>query len=166
MRNDVLLEIATFLARRWSANSRVVIVLKQNTIPISKPEKNQIILPALDYYPGTSFQKYRQWRVALWYESMRMRYSTKVLSYEHAFGFLLNTVETKRVEILGLKEWNGMTKEVIFNEGISWLSRPLLNSLYGKYKIVEAFSQYFLTGYLKGELYGSLFDKVKNGSEL
>jgi hypothetical protein len=166
MRNDVLLDIATFLARRWSANSKVVIVLKKNTMPISKPEKNQIILPALDYYPGTSFQKYRQWRVALWYESMRMRYSTKVLSYEHAFGFLLNTVETKRVEILGLKDWNGMTKEVIFNEGISWLSRPLLNSLYGKYKIVEAFSQYFLTGYLKGELYGSLFDKVKNGSEL
>ena len=59
-----------------------------------------------------------------------------------------------------------MIKEIIFNEGISWLSRPLLNSLYGKYKIVEAFSQYFLTGYIKGELFGSEFDRVKKASDL
>jgi hypothetical protein len=165
MRNDTLLDIATFLARRWSGNSKVVIVLTQDKIPTAKPDKNQIVLPLSNYYPGTDFQKYRQWRVALWYESMRMLYSTKVLSYEHAFGFLLNTLETKRVEILGLHDWRGMINELIFNEGISWLSRPLLNSIYGRYKIVEAFSQYFLTGYLKGELYGSEFDRVKKASD-
>ena len=48
-----------------------------------------------------------------------------------------------------------MENEVIFNEGISWLSRPLLNSLYGKHKVIEAFSQYLITGYVKGELFGS-----------
>lgn len=165
MRNDVLLDIATFLAKRWSGNSKIVIVLTQDKIPIAKPEKNQIVLPLLNYYPGTDLQKYRQWRVALWYESMRMRYSTKVLSYEHAFGLLLNTIETKRVEHLGLTEWEGMINELIFNEGISWLSRPLLNSIYGRYKIVEAFSQYFLTGYIKGELYGSEYDRMKNASD-
>jgi hypothetical protein len=165
MRNDVLLDIATFLARRWSGNSKIVIVLSEDKIPISKPDKNQIILPLINYYPGTDFQKYRQWRVALWYESMRMHYSTKVLSYDHAFGLLLNTIETKRVEFLGFREWEGMVKEIIFNESISWLSRPLLNSLYGRYKVVEAFSQYFLTGYLKGEVFGSEFDRVKKASE-
>ena len=165
MRNDVLLEIATFLARRWSGNSKIVIVLSQDTAPISKPDKNQIIVPLINYYPGNDFQKYRQWRVALWYESMRMLYSTKVLSYDHAFGLLLNTIETKRLEILGLREWEGMIKEIIFNESISWLSRPLLNSLYGRHKVVEAFSQYFLTGYLKGELFGSEFDRVKKASD-
>ena len=92
---------------------------------------------------------------------MRMRYSTKVLSYEHAYGFILNTIETKRVEILGLKDWQGMLNELIYNEGISWLSRPLLNSLYGSYKKIEAFSQLFLTGYFKGELFGREFEKVK-----
>lgn len=161
MRNDILLDIATFLARRWSGNGKVSIILMPDKVPTAKPDKNQIILPLLNYYPGTEFQKYRQWRVALWYESMRMRHSTKVLSYEHAFGFLLNTIESKRIEILGLREWEGMNDELIFNEGISWISRQLLNSIYGRYKIAEAFSQYFLTGYIKGELFGGEFDKVK-----
>ena len=87
MRNDVLLDIATFLARRWSGNPKVVIILVPDKAPTAKPDKNQITLPTLHYFPGTDFQKYRQWRVALWYESVRMKYSTKVFSYEHAFGW-------------------------------------------------------------------------------
>ncbi|MFL6403031.1 MAG: VWA domain-containing protein [Nitrososphaeraceae archaeon] len=165
MRNDVLLDVATFLARRWSGNSKIVISLTRDITPTAKPEKSQIILPVIDYFAGTDFQKYRQWRVSLWYESMRMTYSSKVLSYEHAFGFLLNTIEKKRVEFLGLQQWQGMVKEIIFNDSISWLSRPLLNSLYGRHKIVEAFSQYFLTGYIKGELFGSEFNRVKTSSD-
>jgi hypothetical protein len=165
MRNDVLLDIATFLARRWSGNERVTVALVPDKAPAAKPDKGQIMLPLLNYYPGTDFQKYRQWRVALWYESMRMRFSTKVQSYEHAYGFVLNTVETKRVEILGLRVWEGMEGELVFNEGISWMSRQLLNSIYGKSKIAEAFSQYFLTGYLKGELFGGEFDRVKQASD-
>src|ERR671922_1252270 len=165
MRNDVLLDIATFLARRWSGNDKVVIILMPDKSPTTKLDKNQIIIPLLNYYPGTDFQKYRQWRVALWYESMRIKRSAKVLSNEHAFGFLLNTLETKRIEILGLREWEGMADELLFNESISWMSRQLLNSIYGRYKITEAFSQYFLTGYLKGELYGGEFEKVKKASD-
>lgn len=165
MRNDVLLDIATFLARRWSGNKKVVVILVPDKTPTAKPDKNQIMLPLLNYYIGTNFQKYRQWRVALWYESMRIRYSTKVQSYEHAHGFILNTVETKRIEILGLRGWEGMENEILFNEGISWISRQLLNSIYGKAKIAEAFSQYFLTGYLKGELFGGEFDRVKNATD-
>ena len=115
MRNDVLLDIATFLARRWSSNGKVIIILVPDRVPTAKPDKNQLMLPLLNYYPGTDFQKYRQWRVALWYESMRMKHSRKVLSYEHAFGFLLNTLETKRIEILGLREWQGMESELMFN---------------------------------------------------
>ncbi|HVX02680.1 MAG TPA: VWA domain-containing protein [Nitrososphaera sp.] len=163
MRNDVLLDIATFLARRWSGNDRTVVALAPDKPPATRPDKGQITLPALAYfYVGTDFQRYRQWRVALWYESMRMRHSTKVLSNEHAFGFLLNTLETKRVEILGLCDWEGMENELIFYEGISWQSRQLLNTIYGRYKIAEAFSQYFLTGYARGELFGGEMEKVQN----
>jgi hypothetical protein len=165
MRNDTLLDIATFLARRWSSNGKVMIMLVPDKPPAARPDKNQIMLPLLNYFPGTDFQKYRQWRIALWYESMRMRHSTKVQSYEHAHGFILNTVEKKRVEILGLREWEGMLNELVFNEGISWISRQLLNSIYGKYKIAEAFSQYFLTGYLKGELFGAEHDRVKKATD-
>jgi hypothetical protein len=162
MRNDILLDIATFLARRWSGNDRVTLALAPDRPPASKPDKNQMALPTLSYYVGTDFQKYRQWRVVLWYESMRMCHSSKVLSNEHAFGFLLNTLETKRVEILGLRDWEGMENELIFYEGISWQSRQLLNTIYGRYKIAEAFSQYFLTGYIKGELFGGELEKVQN----
>ena len=165
LRNDVLLDISTFLARRWSGNDKVVIALVPDKMPMAKPDKNQITLPSLNYYPGTDFQKYRQWRVALWYESMRMHHSTKVQSYEHAYGFILNTIETKRVEMLGLQEWEGMSSELMFNEGISWMSRQLLNSIYGKAKMAEAFSQYFLTGYLKGELFGGELDRVRRAGD-
>src|ERR687885_656316 len=165
MRNDVLLDVATFLARRWSGNSRIVISIMRDMIPTARPEKGQIVLPIIDYFSGTDFQKYRQWRVALWYESMRIMHSSKVLSYDHAYGFLLNTVEKKRIEFLGLLQWQGMVKEIIFNESIFWLSCPLLNSLYGRHKVVEAFSQYFLTGYIKGELFGSEFERVKTSAE-
>src|SRR3712207_8375686 len=112
MRNDVLLDIATFLARRWSRNNKVVVILMPDKPPTAKLDKNQIILSLLNYYPGTDFQKYRQWRVALWFESMRMKYSAKVLSNEHAFGFLLNTLETKRIEILGLRRSEEQTSEL------------------------------------------------------
>ena len=78
---------------------------------------------------------------------------------------MLNTLETKRIEILGLREWEGMDNELMFNEGISWMSRQLLNSIYRRYKIAEAFSQFFLTGYLKGELFGREFDKVKRAAD-
>jgi hypothetical protein len=70
MRNDVLLDISTFLARRWSGNDKVVIILMQDKPPTAKLDKNQIILSLPNYYPGTDFQKYRQWRVALWFESL------------------------------------------------------------------------------------------------
>jgi hypothetical protein len=165
MRNDVLLDIATFLARRWSGNGKVTVALTPDRPPATKPDKGQMTLPSLGYYAGTDFQKYRQWRVALWYESMRMRHSGKVLSNEHAFGFLLNTIETKRVEILGLRDWEGMANEIVFNEGISWMSRQLLNAIYGRYKIAEAFSQYFLTGYIKGELFGGEMEKVQRATD-
>jgi von Willebrand factor type A domain len=166
LRNDVLINLGTFLSRRWSGNNKAIILLIEDKTPTTNLEKNTIFMPSLRYYSGTEFQKYRQWRVSLWYESMRLSSSTKVLSNDHAFGFILNSIEMKRIEILGLREWRGMENEIIFNEGISWLSRPLLNSLYGKHKIVEAFSQYLLTGYVKGELFGSESDRVQNATNV
>lgn len=161
LRNDILINLGTFLSRRWSGNNKATILLVEDKSPETNLEKNMISMPSLRYYNGTEFQKYRQWRVSLWYESMRLSSSTRVLSNDHAFGFILNSIEMKRIEILGLREWRGMENEIIFNEGISWLSRPLLNSLYGKHKIVEAFSQLLLTGYIKGELFGSESDRVQ-----
>ena len=167
LRNDILLDIATFLARRWSNNNEVIVTISDNKHASCDLEKKEIQLPLLDFYYGDEFQKYRQWRTSLWYESMKIKYSSKVkvISQDHAYGFLLNCLETKRVEILGLEEWRGMYDEIIFFEGISWLSKPLLNSIYGKQKIIEAFSQHFLTGYMKGEVFGSEFERIIEASQ-
>ncbi|HET6730412.1 MAG TPA: VWA domain-containing protein [Nitrososphaeraceae archaeon] len=166
VRDDVLIEIATFLSRRWSDKAKTLVTFIEEANPKTNPEKRQIGLPSLRGYPGNRFQKYRQWRVSLWYESMRIKYSTKVLSYDHAYGFIFNALEKKRVESLGLNEWKGMLDEIIFNEGISWLNRPLLNSLYGVQKLLEGFGQLFLTGYIKGELFSSEQYKVGKAVEL
>jgi hypothetical protein len=166
VRDDVLLEIATFLSRRWSGKTKTLVTFIEEANPKTSPDKNQIALPHLRVYPGDRFQKYRQWRVSLWYESMRIKHSTKALSYDHAFGFIFNALEKKRVESLGLDEWKGMVDEIIFDEGISWLNRPLLNSLYGVQKLLEGFGQLFLTGYIKGELFSSEHYKVTKAVEL
>ncbi|HEX2306648.1 MAG TPA: hypothetical protein VHH33_10220 [Nitrososphaeraceae archaeon] len=135
LRNDVLINLGTFLSRRWSGNNKATLLLIEDKAPTTNLEKNTISMPSLSYFSGTEFQKYRQWRVSLWYESMRLALSTKALSNDHAFGYILNSIELKRIEILGLREWRGMENEVIFNEGISWLSRPLLNSYMGSIRL-------------------------------
>ncbi|TVP40255.1 VWA domain-containing protein [Candidatus Nitrosocosmicus arcticus] len=165
IRNDVLLEIATFLSRRWSDNSESTIHISRDGKISTNLDKKRITLPGLDYFFGNIFQKYRQWRTLLWYESVRLKYSFKIFDTDVVFGFVFNILETKRIEILGLEEWKGMIKEIIYCEGLSWHNKLLLNSLHGKNKVLEAFSQFFLTGYIKGELYGGENERVINASE-
>jgi hypothetical protein len=160
LRNDTLLEIATFLIRRWSEKQKITVGITDQQEIQTKLKENKVILFPLDCFYGTDFQKYRQFRTALWYEAMRLKYCSKILSNDHAFGFLLNTLETRRVENIGRKEWQGMDEEIIFNYGFAWIYRPLLNLLYGKSRIVEGFSQYFLLGDIKGEISPSSFEKI------
>lgn len=164
IRNDVLLEIATFLSRRWSDTPESSINISRAGKISTNLERKRITLPGLEYFYGNIFQKYRQWRTLLWYESSRLKYSFKIFDTDVVFGYIFNILETKRVEILGLEEWKGMIKEIIFYEGLSWNNKPLLNSLHGKNKVIEAFSQFFLTGYMKGELYGGENERVVKAS--
>ena len=165
IRNDVLLEIATFLAKRWSNTDDVSIIISKVKKITTNIEKKRITLPELDYFYGNIFQKYRQWRTLLWYESMRLKYSYKTYDTDIAFGYIFNIIETKRVEILGLDEWKGMIKEIIYYEALSGNNKPMLNSLHGKTKIIEAFSQFFLTGFVKGEIYGGEYERIQKASE-
>ena len=165
IRNDVLLEIATFLSRRWSDSTDSTIHISREGKISTNLDKKRIILPGLDYFYGNIFQRYRQWRTLLWYESVRLKYSFKIFDTDVVFGFVFNILETKRIEILGLEEWKGMIKEIIYYEGLSWHNKPLLNSLHGKNKVLEAFSQFFLTGYVKGELFGGENERVISASD-
>jgi hypothetical protein len=164
LRNDTLIEIATFLVRRWAGKEGITVgIIDQKEIQ-TKLKENKVLMFPIERYQGTDFQKYRQFRTALWYEAMRIRHSSKILSNDHAFGFILNSLETRRIEVIGRRFWEGMDEEIIFNYGFAWLYRPLLNSLYGHTRIVEGFAQHFLLGDIKGELAPSLMEKVRRAS--
>ena len=144
LQNDTLIDIATFLTRRWSGKENVTVEFSKIKQSETRLKEKRILLMPNEHYYGDGFQKYRQFRTSVWYESMRLKHCEKILSNDHAFGFILNAIETRRIELLGIKTWKGMVEELIFNYTNMWLSRSNLGSIFGKARIVEAFYQYFL----------------------
>jgi len=163
-KNESIVEIATFLVRRWSGKDKTVIEISDKMETKTRLSENKVVLTPLEKRIGDNFQKYRQFRTSLWYEAMRIKFCKKILSNDHAFGFILNTMETQRIEQLGRKIWKGMDDEIIFNYAYMLVARPQLNTVYGKARIVEAFYQYFMFGAIKGEIQSSHFEKIKKAS--
>jgi len=161
LQNDSVVEIATFLVRRWSERDNIVIEISDKIETRTRLKENKVILTPLEKRIGNDFQKYRQFRTSLWYEAMRIKFCKKILSNDHAFGFILNTIETKRIEQLGREIWRGMDNEIIFNYAYMLVSRPQLHTVYGKARMVEAFYQYFMFGAIKGEIPSNHFEKIK-----
>ncbi len=165
LRNETLVEIATFLVRRWSQKENVVVEFSDKMETKTRLTENKVILTPMEKRIGNYFQRYRQFRTLLWYEAMRIKFCKKILSNDHAFGFILNTLETLRIEHLGRKIWRGMDEEIIFNYSYMLVSRPQLHTVYGKARIVEAFYQFFMFGAIKGEIQSSNFERIKKASE-
>jgi hypothetical protein len=165
LQNESLVEIATFLVRRWSEKDNVNIQISDKIETKTKLNENKIIITPLEKRIGNDFQKYRQFRTSLWYEAMRIKFCKKILSNDHAFGFILNTMETRRIEALGRRIWKGMDDEIIFNYTYMLIARPQLHTVYGKARVVEAFYQYFMFGAIKGEIQSSDFEKIKKANE-
>ncbi len=165
LRNESLVEIATFLVRRWSERENITVEFSDKIETKTRLKENRVILTPIEKRMGDNFQRYRQFRTSLWYEAMRIKFCKKILSNDHAFGFILNTMETRRVEQLGRKLWKGMDEEIIFNYSYMFVSRPQLHTVYGKARIVEAFYQYFMFGAFKGEMQSSHFERIKKASE-
>lgn len=165
LQNETVVEIATFLVRRWSENEKITVEFSEKMETRTRLKENRVILTPLEKRIGNDFQKYRQFRTSLWYEAMRIKFCRKILSNDHAFGFILNTLETRRIETLGRKIWKGMDEEIIFNYAYMFLSRPQLHTVYGKARIVEAFYQYFMFGAFKGEVQSSHFERIKKATQ-
>ena len=164
LQTESIVEIATFLVRRWSEKDNMIVEISDKVETKTRLNENKVIIAPLEKRIGDDFQKYRQFRTSLWYEAMRVKYCKKILSNDHAFGFILNTMETQRVEQLGRKIWKGMDNEIIFNYTYMLVSRPQLHTVYGKARIVEAFYQYFMFGAIKGEIQSSQFEQIKKAS--
>jgi len=166
LQNDTLIDIATFLTRRWSGKENVTVEFSKIKQSETRLKEKRILLIPNEHYYGDDFQKYRQFRASIWYESMRLKHCQKILSNDHAFGFILNAIETRKIELLGIKIWKGMVEELIFNYTNMWLSRANLGSIFGKARTVEAFYQYFLFDDIKGEIQPSQFNKVTKAVKL
>ncbi len=164
LQTESIVEIATFLVRRWAEKEKMIVEISDKVETRTRLNENKVILTPLEKRIGNDFQKYRQFRTSLWYEAMRVKFCKKILSNDHAFGFILNTLETQRVEKLGREIWKGMDDEIIFNYTYMLVARPQLHSVYGKARIVEAFYQYFMFGAIKGEIQSSQFEQIKKAS--
>jgi len=146
IQNDTLIDNDIFHARLLSGKENVTVgfsKIRQNETRLK--EKKVLLMPNEHYY-GNDFQKYRQFRVSIWYESMRLKHCEKLLSNDHAYGFILNAIETRMIELGGIIVWKGMVEVLLFNYTNMWLSRSNLGSIFGKARTVEAFYQYFLFG--------------------
>ena len=130
LRNETLIEIATFLVRRWSEKEKISVEFSDKVETRTRLNEDKVILTPLEKRIGNDFQKYRQFRTSLWYEAMRIKLCKKILSNDHAFGFILNTLETRRIEQIGRKIWRGMDEEIIFNYAYMLIARPQLHSVY------------------------------------
>ena len=165
LQNESIVEIATFLVRRWSEEDKMIVEISDKMETRTRLNEKKVIMTPLEKRIGNDFQKYRQFRTSLWYEAMRVKFCKKILSNDHAFGFILNSMETQKVEQLGRKIWKGMDDEIIFNYAYMLVARPQLNTVYGRARIVEAFYQYFMFGAIKGEIQSSHFEKIKKATE-
>lgn len=166
IQGDALAEVATFLARRWSGRADAAVEVTGGAAPGTRLAEGRITLAPLGKRIGDGFARYRQLRMSLWYESMRLRHCTKVLSTDHAFGFILNAMESRRVEAVGRREWAGMDAEIMFNDAYALASRPQLGSVYGRARLVEAFYQQFMFGTLRGALQPSDADRAARAAGL
>lgn len=161
-----LTELGAFLARRWSGRNGITVEFSDKIGTRTRLAENRIILTSLQKMPGDDFAKYRQFRMDLWYESMRIRFCEKILSKDHAFGFILDMLETARIERLGRRTWQGMDNEIIFCHTYRFLGRPPLWKVYGRARILEAFYQHFTFGAFRGEVQASHFEKIMRATKV
>src|SRR6185437_9594776 len=54
IRTDVLLDISTFLARRWSNIDNATVVISRGRKTTTNIEKKKIVLPELNYFYGNT----------------------------------------------------------------------------------------------------------------
>lgn len=150
-----------FLARRWSGR-RVSVSVGGNGRPSSRA--GAIRLPSQDSYPGGAVDRRRQARAALWQESVRIRHSTEFQGGEHAFGFILNAMESRRSEALGLRAWRGMAGEAAFARAWERARRPGVGAFYGRARMVEAWYQSFRFGSVAGAMQPSHLERAESAA--
>jgi len=64
LRNESLVEIATFLVRRWSERENITVEFSDKIETKTRLKENRVILTPIEKRMGDNFQKYRQFRTS------------------------------------------------------------------------------------------------------
>lgn len=179
-----IMDLTRFLAKYLSGKQNVIVstnksknagysVFRDN---IGGKRYYHIKVPDWQTYnlPIRGFDKYRIYRSGLWHESCHARYTPNQV-YSHGKSDplahdIMNIIEDRRIEDLGVEEWRGYLPERIYANAYGYALRPDVGDMWKKYmqgydssnvgpffkeaqaKIrYEAFMQKLLTGKIKGE---------------
>ena len=92
LRNDTLIEISTFLIRRWSENDKIIVTMSPKKVNETRMNENKVILtPVMDYI-GDEFSRYRQFRTAAWYESMKIKNCEFCYNFVSIYNFFQQVI--------------------------------------------------------------------------
>jgi len=165
-----VMDVTNFLAKYLSGQQNVVVTpLQKLSAGFSAgPRKTyqgkqfwNITVPHWAYYdlPVKGFDKYRIYRVGVWHEACHVRFTPLHLfdilkdQKDPIVRELINVIEDRRIEELGVKEWPGYLPERIYQQAYAYALRPKVDTIQDEsHRRFEAFLQRLLIGKWKGNL--------------
>ena len=136
-----VMDVTNFLAKYLSGQQNVVVSPSQHASAgfAAGPRKTyqgkqfwNITVPHWAYYdlPVKGFDKYRIYRVGVWHEACHVRFTPLHLfdilkdQKDPIVRELINVIEDRRIEELGVKEWPGYLPERIYQQAYAYALRP------------------------------------------
>jgi len=165
-----VMDVTNFLAKYLSGRQNVVVSPSKNpavgfsagprTTYSGKPIWS-VNVPHWAFYdlPVKGFDKYRVYRVGVWHEACHVRFTPPLLfnalkeQKDSVVRELINVIEDRRIEELGVKEWPGYLPERIYQQAYGYALRPSVDQIQDQdQRRFEAFLQRLLIGKWKGKL--------------
>jgi hypothetical protein len=175
-----LMDLTRFLARYLSGKSNVMVTARKGTqgysvgrTEVKGKDFYNINVPNWQTYdlPLKGFDKYRIYRSGLWHESMHAKHTPdEVFTHgrtEPVEHDIINVIEDRRIEDLGVEEWRGYPPERIYTNAYGYSLRPDVGDMWQDAQKTytpglvkereeakaryEAFLQKLIVGKIKGE---------------
>jgi len=164
-----VMDVTHFLAKYLSGNQNVIVNPQPyhggfsasiERLPSGK-QVYHINVPHWDEYdlPVKGFDKYRVYREGVWHESCHVRFTPQDLFDWGGSAIekdVLNVLEDRRIEDLGVKEWPGYIPERLYAHAYAYALRPSVDAMaqhQAPHAVrYEAFIQRLLIGKVKGKL--------------
>jgi hypothetical protein len=169
-----VMDITNFLARYLSGKQNVTVIPSgdEDHFAVAQKEINKRPYYAITvpdwrqyYLPVDGFSKWRIYRCGNWHETCHIRYSPEEVFTWGKNGidrFVLNVLEDRRIEDLGVKQWPGYLPERLHQQAYAYALRPALSTIAdpklppdddaNKKARMEAFLQRLLIGRTKDAL--------------